>query len=411
MQVAARRHVTAGIALAGAAVIAVSPIAPTLPDIHVPGIHAAQVELAALTNPLEQWAQVIGTVISNAGALGAQLQSDPDPIIQKIIDDQQVDGAVLGQSTQTTMTALNNAVMGLPSTLQTAAGQLQAGDVTGAAQTVGTALLPLVLGLVDGFNQGFAVVTNTAQNMANVVAAVPSLVLPALLAISGPIFSTVNADATTGQELVDAVGAGDIEGVANTLINSPAALTGALLNGFGNGPLGLPSPGLLSPTGPLGALSAGTISGLLSLRDTIAAALDPLPTPASATATLQPKQLSGTPVGELPSSTSLTAKVTVASPEASPSTGTETAKPSPTKSDVNKDTADSTTAKADDTSSDTGASTGTPAKPSTPTSGPKHQAPTGNGANSTASRPHDQGTKGSTDSHSTAKHAAKHGSK
>jgi hypothetical protein len=39
MQVAARRHVTAGIALAGAAVIAVSPIAPTLPDIHVPGIH------------------------------------------------------------------------------------------------------------------------------------------------------------------------------------------------------------------------------------------------------------------------------------------------------------------------------------------------------------------------------------
>ena len=71
------------------------------------------------------------------------------------------------------MTALNNAVMGLPSTLQTAAGQLQAGDVTGAAQTVGTALLPLVLGLVDGFNQGFAVVSNTAQNMANVVAAVP----------------------------------------------------------------------------------------------------------------------------------------------------------------------------------------------------------------------------------------------
>ena len=321
------------------------------------------------------------------------------------------------------MQAVNAAVMALPATLQTAAGQLEAGNVTGAAQTVGTALLPLVLGLVDGFNQGFAVVSNTAQNMANVVAAVPSLVLPALLAISGPIFSTVNADATTGQELVDAVGAGDIEGVANTLINSPAALTGALLNGFGNGPLGLPSPGLLSPTGPLGALSAGTISGLLSLRDTIAAALDPLPTPASATATLQPKQLSGKPVGELPSSTSLTAKVTVAPPEASPSTGTETAKPSPTKSDVNNDTADSTTGKADDTtkgdtadttkddtadattgntavsttgktddtSSDTGASTGTPAKPSTPTSGPKHQAPTGNGANSTASRPHDQG--------------------
>ena len=34
------------------------------------GLHAAQVELAALTNPLEQWAQVIGAAVSNAGALG-----------------------------------------------------------------------------------------------------------------------------------------------------------------------------------------------------------------------------------------------------------------------------------------------------------------------------------------------------
>ena len=87
MQVAARRHVTAGIALAGAAVIAVSPIAPTLPDIHVPGIHAAQVELAALTNPLEQWAQVIGTVISNAGALGAQLQRSSYSRVDAAVDE------------------------------------------------------------------------------------------------------------------------------------------------------------------------------------------------------------------------------------------------------------------------------------------------------------------------------------
>ena len=140
-----------------------------------------------------------------------------------------------------------------------------------------------MLGLVDGFTQGFAVVTNTVQNLANVVAAVPSLVLPTLLAVSGPIFSTVNAAAMTTQELVNAVGAGDFESVANTLINAPATLTGALLNGFGNGPLGLPSRDLLSDR-PFGVLSAGTIAGLLSLRDTIAAALHALPAPPSAAA-------------------------------------------------------------------------------------------------------------------------------
>jgi len=48
------------------------------------------------------------------------------------------------------------------------------------------------------------------------------------------------------------------------------------------------------------------------------------------------------------------------------------------------------------------ASAGTSAKTGTPTSGPKHRAPTGNGANSTAAGSHDPGTNGSTGTHSTA---------
>ena len=81
---------------------------------------------------------------------------------------------------------------------------------------------------------------------------------------------------------------------------------------------------------------------------------------------------------------------------AAPTKGASTARPPPqgdTAAPTKGDTAESTTGKTDDTSSDTGATAGTSAKPGTPTSGPKHQAPTGNGANSTvgaATRPGDE---------------------
>jgi hypothetical protein len=279
MQLAARSSVGAGIALVGAAVIAVQPVAPMLPDISVPGIHAAQVELAALANPADQWAQVVGAAIDNLGQLGQQVLADPAPVIQKIINNQLANSAVLGKAIDQASTAISTAVQGLPAVLQTASEQLAAGNVSGAVQTIIGPVLPLALGIIDGVLTGYSVVTNTAQNLANVVAAVPNLILPTLLAVTGPVISGINAVSDTAQNVVNGVTGGNVEAVVNALVGAPAQLTGAILNGFGNGPLGLPSPGLLSPLGDLGGLTAGTIAGLLSLRDTIAAALKPLANP------------------------------------------------------------------------------------------------------------------------------------
>ncbi|MGV0849599.1 hypothetical protein [Mycolicibacterium phlei] len=286
---AARRHAASGLALVGAAAIVASPIAPH-PDVHLPvlpapSLSAAQVELAAMANPLQQWAEVITTALANAEQLRAQLGADPAPILRQVVANQLANAAVLGHVTQTTMAAVNDSLAGLPSTLQTAGGQLADGDVTGAAQTVLGAVLPLALTLVDGFNAAWPVAANTAQNLANVVAVVPQLVLPALLAVSAPVISLVNAGAATTQEVVDAVGKGDLGGLTGALLNAPAVLTGAVLNGYGTSPLGLPSAGLLSPVGDLGALTAGTVWGLLDLRGIVTSALHALPAPAAAVTT------------------------------------------------------------------------------------------------------------------------------
>jgi hypothetical protein len=298
MQLAARSSVGAGVALVGAAVIAVQPVAPMLPDISVPGIHAAQVELAALANPADQWAQVIGTAIDNLGQLGQQVLADPAPVIQKIINNQLANSAVLGKAIDQASTAIATAVQGLPAVLQTASEQLAAGNVSGAVQTIIGPVLPLALGIIDGVLTGYSVVTNTAQNLANVVAAVPNLILPTLLAVTGPVISGINAVSDTAQNVVNGVTAGNVEAVFNALAGAPAQLTGAILNGFGNGPLGLPSPGLLSPLGDLGGLTAGTIAGLLSLRDTIADALKPLANPTAQAQAVEKAATTGTAVAD-----------------------------------------------------------------------------------------------------------------
>jgi hypothetical protein len=449
MNVAVRPRATAGLALAGAAVIAVSPIAPTLPnvhvpDIHLPSLHQTQVELTALTDPLQAWVQVVTAALGNVVAVGGEVAADPAPILQKIIQDQLANGVVVGAAAQATIGALTDLVNGLPAILQTAGQQAAAGDLPGAFQGIIVAALPSLLNVLEDVTDGFQAVVNTAQNVTNVVAAIPNLLLPTVLAFAGPVISVGNFALTTTQDVINAVGTGDLEGIANALLNAPSGLVGAALNGFGNGPLGVPSPGLLSPQGIAGAFTAGTISGLLALRDVIAAALKPLPpptTPAPA-ASLQAKLQSGTPVGELPAGSG-THSVTVSVPEATSSTDTGKGDTTPTTSDEKgatsgesasngetatpsdtDGTADSTTGKTDtdttkgdaidpakdgsdasgktdESASDTGDSTGKPGKPD-------HQESTGSSAGDDATGSKDTtGSKdGSSDTGSATKSTA-----
>jgi hypothetical protein len=88
MHVAARPHVTAGIALAGAAAIAVSPMAPPLPDIHLPNQHelqAAAVRLTAGWDPLAAWQNAFNTASTNASTLADNFLLAPGVGLQQAI--------------------------------------------------------------------------------------------------------------------------------------------------------------------------------------------------------------------------------------------------------------------------------------------------------------------------------------
>jgi hypothetical protein len=277
MQAAVRTYLTAGVATVGAGVIALSPIAPSMPTVHLPSVHQAEVALSAEVGPIQAWVQVVQQAVANLNELGQQLSADPAPILQQVVANQSADIALLGKAVQESIQGLNTALQGVPATLQTAGKQLAAGQVVDATNT----LLAPVLGdllniLVQPIIDGFPAITNPMQNLTNFVAQIPNALVSLGTPLLNPVFSVINAMAATVQTVID-----NEPAVAfNAIINAPATLTGALLNGFGDGPIGsgITAGGLLTGMqGFLGSFEQGPIAALIGIRDLFAKAITPKP--------------------------------------------------------------------------------------------------------------------------------------
>jgi hypothetical protein len=436
MQLAARPHVTAGIALAGAAAIAVSPIAPPLPDIHLPNPArvAASVELAAATLAATppSYAQVIQEAVANAQALLNTITANPTPILSKIGQNQ----AITIQNLMTALQTLGGAISTqltttVPTLLQGASNDLASGNVEGATNNVLSAILATVFPITGFIPAVSAALTQPLTNLVAAINAVQAggVTSPLAMAVTGllgPALSGAGAFGVAVDNVGSAITAGDPQAALNAVVNGPATIVDGVLNGgfgpdlsslAGLGGLGITvvAGGLLSGglaitgTSPVTIQLPGTINSLEALATAFAKALTPPKVTAMAALTSStlaaPAALPAAASKAFTLSTAPTVKVAAPAGDTANPTKGDTA-------DATKgNTAESTTGKADDTSSDTGASAGTSPKPGTPTSGPKHRAPTGNGANSTAAGSHDQGTNGSTGSHSTATKAAKHAKK
>jgi len=160
MQLTMKPYVTAGVALVGASVIAVAPIAPRA-DLHLPSVNLA----ASIENPIT----VFTPVVNAAGDLIREtLQAefaDPFPILRQIFANQQYTVSKLLAAINGGGAALTELVQGLPSALQAAGAILRTGDVNGAIDSlVASGLGPILnfitgvtVPLQDAFERPFAV--------------------------------------------------------------------------------------------------------------------------------------------------------------------------------------------------------------------------------------------------------------
>lgn len=413
MQAAAvrRPHFAAGVAFVGASVIAAAAVTPMpeihLPDVSLPSIHAAEVNLAALANPLEVYAQVFQTAFANTNTL---IQNTvPGQLLNQILQNQVSSAATLLNGLSTAGGGIAAAASQVPAVLATAVSQLAAGNVEGAVNSLLSVPLTVAAPALNLLPVLQGILTKPLTNLVNVVNAFTADPLATLLAVSGfvaPLISVPGAAAAAIQNVINAVGTGDLGAVANAVLTAPATIADGILNGgYGPdlGPLaGIPAgSGIVVKAGGLLASSSSSFDAdgnfvintggplyalqqvLKMITDAIApqapaptAAIASLPTAAAATITLSTDPAA--PADKTADTTTPAASTPAASADKPAVTDKTPSTPSSTKDggESSSAPADSTKDTPSETATDT--STGTPAKtPSkTPAETPSKASPT-----------------------------------
>ena len=321
MQSALRPYVTAGVALVGASVIAVSPIIATPTAIEQ--VREDAVELSASVDPIAVFRQLIQTTITEAQATGQAIINNPAPILPQLIRNQLgqalnlpenlvrqldvipnlpgllpdvaaneiADLQALGQAGQDFLTNIVDGITqgDVQAQLQLAIDAAKGGDFGSAFNDL--AALPLVTLLGHEFGNLLLISTVGAtlekpiqdlapllpivgqplENLGNVVAALPiQAVLVGLPAIV-PLNTTAQALGETLDGFIAAAQTGDPGVAFDAVVTQAAAVTQAFLNVA------------VAPDG------GGLVSGLQNLREAIAEAIGkPAPSPFLASANALP---------------------------------------------------------------------------------------------------------------------------
>ena len=251
---AVRQHASVAFALVGAGVIAAAPLAAPPPDLHLPSISTAGVDLAAAVNPLDAYGQLLSNTVDNLGTLvNATVAHGVAPILQQIITNQLVN---VQNASPVISDFLNNQ---LPTMLQNAVNQLAAGQIQAATETLSSAL-------VQGALPVLPLLVNPLTNISKVVDQLPTIALLGGLAVIQPPLALLQATGEAVQGITDALSTGDPAQVIGAVVNVPAVM----LNGFINGYTPTQTGGLLTP-------GLGVLSILVNIRDTILTAITPAP--------------------------------------------------------------------------------------------------------------------------------------
>lgn len=191
-------YLSAGIALVGASIIAVSPVGP--PPVELAAASPA-VQLAAIPSPLQLYPRVAGTALDNGGALLSHYFADPFPITAATLRNQ-------ASAVEDAFTAL-------------AFGRF---DEFYAA-------------VADVFLQPFTSAA-AAWNYFDLAIHQPLVAEGLITILWSPVLSGIAAAGTALRDVVEAVFTVDLVGLVNAVLNIPARVIDGVLNGGYGSPLG-----------------------------------------------------------------------------------------------------------------------------------------------------------------------------
>ena len=285
---------SASVAVVGAGVIAVNPIASNTAALDIQ--HRAVDLVASVTDsPDVVYGDLFNNTITSLTGLGNQIAAHPLPILSAIVQNQ------VGYATK-----VSNALTASGTALQTwwetgsresppgktllanIQAALAAGDVGLAYDNfnklalfgIQNSILPILNGTIFTSGTNLGIPQQMAQNFADAIGAVLNTGTIAFGAFAS-IYAPISGAAFEGSRALEAVGAalstGDVLGAATALINTPGVVTDAFLNGFdyNDGDTTAPWVGLLSPpgTGPRPTAGGPFQQFLVTIPGKIAAAI------------------------------------------------------------------------------------------------------------------------------------------
>lgn len=265
-------------------------------------------ELNALVNPIELWADVASTTATNLGTIAGMVLANPAPILGKMLENGLISGELFAAVATKFVSGFANGVGMMPQQIQDSLTSIVEGDVYQGVINLATAFLaPVVQGAFGALMYLPDIITVLQNPFLNTASVIETGLMKGILGVGFPLLTQVLVPAAqiglTGQAIFDGIQAGDFEAVANAVISFPSDMVNSVLNGT---PPEVGVPGLLGP--------GGLIQGLLKFREDIADAIHaPVLTPP--------------PTAKVSTAPDLQAKsftITTAAPESSaPKTATE----------------------------------------------------------------------------------------
>lgn len=172
MQLTLQPCITAGVALAAAGLIAVTPSAPAqLAIIHMPDIQLAASGTAVdiTPDPLESWSEVLKTAATNIDGLKEYAATTPTlgAILHDVAENQLAYAQTLAGGASTSWTNLTDGLHGLPEIFHTAFQEAWSGDIVQAYATVWNYLsIDLDLDIYHPYIDGLTTVLDNIANNA-----------------------------------------------------------------------------------------------------------------------------------------------------------------------------------------------------------------------------------------------------
>jgi hypothetical protein len=323
MQLAARSSIAAGVAVIGAGVLVAAPVAPPVPDvsdIRVPAVHSTAVELTAFAGALARLTSDVDDTFSTGAVLGRSAAQAAAPAIPRLLLPQTSTIAALISVASAFADEFRTAIVGAPEQLQLAAGQIAAGEITNALNTlVNIVLMPVVGPALEAIFSGSGPLVDLVAALQQPLEILPPVARVVGLLADPDFLLTIGLGPLQSiYALNEAIG-GTAEGLIAALqTGNPGAVVGSLVTGVKEIAQTV-ADRLFNPGTPPYGYDRGLISSLVEAGKMIIAALK-----APATAATSLAAITATPAESV---TTVTLSTEPVNSEVGPAAEDEAAEP------------------------------------------------------------------------------------